>query len=59
MSDIDIIKNWKRELVEEFLFFEINFELLFMRDEVILKLVEFIGIFYYDDDILRIMSLIN
>lgn len=53
------IENWKQSLASEFGLRASNFEILSFRDEVLPRLLENIGTAYYDDELLRTLSLIK
>lgn len=54
----DILK-WKNSLAAEFKLEETNFEILLFRDDVLPKLLECVGTAYYDDQLLRTLSLVK
>ena len=53
------LDDWKQELATEFDLQPENFELLLFRDTVLPALLENIGTAYYDDELLRTLSLIK
>jgi|ERR1035437_8584867 hypothetical protein len=53
------LDKWKKELAEEFNLQPDNFQLLLFRDTVLPTLLDNIGTAYYDDELLRTLSLIK
>jgi hypothetical protein len=53
------IEDWKKSLALEYGLQTSNFEILSFRDEVLPKLLHNIGTAYYDDELLRTLSLIK
>lgn len=60
LSDPDsAIDLWKKDIASEFGLTESNFEILLFRDTVLPELLGSIGTAYYDDELLRTISLIS
>jgi hypothetical protein len=61
MNDLTIEskKQWQEELAEEFKLKSNNFEILLFRDEVIPYMMENVGKSNYEDEVLRIFSLLK
>jgi len=53
------VNNWKNELASEYNLKPENFEILLFRDTLLPTLLENIGTAYYDDELLRTLSLLK